>query len=1411
MNIAKKIGKIIGRVMLSLLALILLVVIALQIRPVKNFIADTAVSLANKALDAELAIGRLNGNFFNGLELEDVLLKKDNDTVGFIPSLKLKYKLLPLLRKNIIVNSIEIEKPVFYVTQYADSTWNFQKIVKENPDTTASEPFSMVLDMEKITISNGKIYINALDTIIPRKVDSLFTDIAFYMKKESMDINLRTFAFQTQKPKLIVRNIQGKFSKDEEYIRLNEFVIHTDKNKLMAQANYNAENLNNSYVDVHTEPLHTEEFQFLIPDLKIPANPNLKIAGNIKSDLTSFTINLEDKQKNQYIDLEIVSPNLVAFVSDKSNDTQLEYSFMGDVTNLNLQDWIDNPNMDYKLTGKMRGKGVGIDSKTLVASVKGDFKDMDLLKRKIDKLAFDLDYVAGNLQGKVDATGSFGEIHLMPDAKNLLGKYPTYTADIVTQKLDLSKLLLNPEFKSDITLNASIVGSGFNPKTMTVATKGVFDGLSVMNYDVDILDFNLNYKAQILSGEMEGRGDFGKINILPNVRQLLGKNPDYTAKITTANLNLAPLLKNDTLVSNLNLDFEVAGKGFDIKKMVADATLKMLPSSIMGIQVEDMLTDIHFSNQNIDIKELLLKTNSVNLTASGNYSLVDYSDLLVEATLDNANDIRTYLKMDSVEVNGWIKASVKGKLDSLRTNLTVNLNNGRFKEYTFSALKGNIDGLLAKSDTLVNANIKAQNVKAAGFDFKEIKLVANSDIHSTDLEIDADGELANGSIKGNVNIDEGLLLTLDDMLLNYKGSNWKLIDTPAKIKAGKEEYEIDNFMLVSGFGGTSDSLQIVSASGTVSRVNEQNLDLKLFNINIPSILKVMEIKQDITGNLDLNLYLRGTAAQPKLEGGFSVGGASFSGYKFTELAGTVDYSDGRLALNAGLVPQDNGVLAVEGYLPFAMKMDSLNFKIPTGNDSIQLKVTADKVPLKIVNSFYPMDEIDGYVIGNINVDGTINNPNPVGQFKIVDGKAKIKKYGVDYRKMLASVDFQPKTIRVDTFFIQSNDGTMFANGNIKFNSIFYEGDIKQSDIDLKFRNFNPLDHRYYNMEMSGDASLHGKKDSVYFDGDLTILESLAYLPALTNVFGGSTPPEASKPLIIKEMERTNLKPDSVIMSFRPTPVNKEAVKPKFDYFDNVKGKAKVYIPRNTWIRNDQFRLELSGDVEIIKNSTFVEIFGVVDVIRGQYELLGKTFVVEQGTLTFQGGKEINPVMDITASYSFRNKSRTEQNLKVRVTGELKKMKISFTVDGEEVNEGDALSYILFGTNMDELGSGEQAMLSAGSPANLATSAAASILSSELSKFVGKAINVDYIELKAGGSFDNATFVVGKYITNKLFMSYERRFGDFKDANVAEYEVKMEYELFRFLFLQLVSSSINNGVDLIFKFDTKTNFNEKFNF
>jgi translocation and assembly module TamB len=73
---------------------------------------------------------------------------------------------------------------------------------------------------------------------------------------------------------------------------------------------------------------------------------------------------------------------------------------------------------------------------------------------------------------------------------------------------------------------------------------------------------------------------------------------------------------------------------------------------------------------------------------------------------------------------------------------------------------------------------------------------------------------------------------------------------------------------------------------------------------------------------------------------------------------------------------------------------------------------------------------------------------------------------------------------VDTFLIRTSDGYLTGTGHMNFGSDFIEGNISDSKIGLTFNNFNPVDHRQFNMQVDGNASLGAEKGLVVFGGDI---------------------------------------------------------------------------------------------------------------------------------------------------------------------------------------------------------------------------------------------------------------------------------------------------------------------------------------
>ena len=181
---------------------------------------------------------------------------------------------------------------------------------------------------------------------------------------------------------------------------------------------------------------------------------------------------------------------------------------------------------------------------------------------------------------------------------------------------------------------------------------------------------------------------------------------------------------------------------------------------------------------------------------------------------------------------------------------------------------------------------------------------------------------------------------------------------------------------------------------------------------------------------------------------------------------------------------------------------------------------------------------------------------------------------------------------------------------------------------------------------------------------------------------------------------------------------------------------------------------------------------------------------------------MNPLLDLTAEYSFRDIDRSKRLLKVQISDSLFSPTLKFTLDGADITEGDAVAYILFGRSFDQLTYGEKSDV-AGSPGtgSLAVNVAAGYLSGELTKKLGKNLNLDYLEVKGQDNWQSATFAIGKYLTNDIFVSYERGFGKTDEDEILPETITMEYQVTRLLFLQLFQGNENtSGFEIILKLE-----------
>src|SRR5919201_3336838 len=96
----------------------------------KNWLRGYIVAQANQYLNGTLTIGRLKGNLFFGIEMENIGLSMGGRPAVAVKDIGLNYNPIDFVSGGLSIESIRIDKPVIYLRREGD-TWSLSRLVKK--------------------------------------------------------------------------------------------------------------------------------------------------------------------------------------------------------------------------------------------------------------------------------------------------------------------------------------------------------------------------------------------------------------------------------------------------------------------------------------------------------------------------------------------------------------------------------------------------------------------------------------------------------------------------------------------------------------------------------------------------------------------------------------------------------------------------------------------------------------------------------------------------------------------------------------------------------------------------------------------------------------------------------------------------------------------------------------------------------------------------------------------------------------------------------------------------------------------------------------------------------------------------------------------------------------------------------
>lgn len=364
--------------------------------------------------------------------------------------------------------------------------------------------------------------------------------------------------------------------------------------------------------------------------------------------------------------------------------------------------------------------------------------------------------------------------------------------------------------------------------------------------------------------------------------------------------------------------------------------------------------------------------------------------------------------------------------------------------------------------------------------------------------------------------------------------------------------------------------------------------------------------------------------------------------------------------------------------------------------------------LGLVEAFlFDIADARGSFLLTTQIGGTLADLTVDGDANLSDGYALIPTLGLELTDIQFAASGRPEgTIEVDGQ-VRSGEGLLTLTGR----SQRYPSAAEPSVFQLRGERFLVLDIPEVNLLANPSIDLAFDGATLQLTGDVVIPRGRLGFPEI--------PASAVTP-----SEDVRIVGDSLLVKEPPVPFGADiTVTLGDDVFFNGFGFASNLIG-NVRIRQEP-RAEPTGR-------------GEVRFINGTFRSFGQELRVDPGRLLFSGPID-NPTVDARAFV--RASDGTEAGF--RIGGTVQKLDVS-TYSVPPKSDSDIMAYILFGRPMDQTSSEEGSQAS-----NNAAILGANMLGMTLAPSVG----LDEARVDAGSSQNKAQFVVGKYISPRLFLGY----------------------------------------------------------
>ncbi|MGM0558224.1 MAG: translocation/assembly module TamB domain-containing protein [Myxococcota bacterium] len=427
------------------------------------------------------------------------------------------------------------------------------------------------------------------------------------------------------------------------------------------------------------------------------------------------------------------------------------------------------------------------------------------------------------------------------------------------------------------------------------------------------------------------------------------------------------------------------------------------------------------------------------------------------------------------------------------------------------------------------------------------------------------------------------------------------------------------------------------------------------------------------------------------------------------------------------------------------------------SESLQL---AQVLPTRLFDQY--ASNIGGEFKVDMSVFGKLDDLRAEGMLQLKNGEVTLPTFGRRFEDIQIGIDVDEERLQVNSLGLEEAGSKAQMTGTVGLDG------IQPTTLDMN------LETEEFNIGGFGTTFAAFITSNIDITGDLTgaqrdikVVATELEVGLPESQAGDLHPTELNEDLVVI---RRNARQDAMGNLENLTSQDTEAAESK-------PLELRVVAEPGSWLRHPNGDVEFKTDISIRIADSGIQMGGTVDTIRGSIEFLGKRFDIPEknGVVRFTGAATPNPVLDAEAIHvldqriaeALQEPTSGDARIVVRVRGRADDPNLLLSSD-PGMTESDIIQVLVTGRPPSDSGVGQDQGLQ-----GQALSAASGLLSGLVQQKLAGAVPVDVLRLEAGDKgLGSSRISVGKYITERLFVSYSYKFGS--EEEDAENVAKIEY-------------------------------------